>query len=200
MKTLVVSGGISRPQTPNDTSKIFTNYIQMDKVQQIKELQKLIASDTGDNLKWLVKRLDALLDDKSDKSKNSPRKSNPKKANEKEKTSRKSKEEADKAQSSISLQERNDVFKTVSINPEKVEEIYNNSDGVQDFFNKCIDYVMDNFPKDQDVMNIIKSKSYVQLKVKLEFSHDKPSEPVIGYVRRSFYTQCLHNRSNLFNQ
>jgi hypothetical protein len=73
--------------------------------------------------------------------------------------------------------------------------LYNKSDRVGNFFNKCIDYVVDTFHKDPEVMKLIKSKSYVQLK--LEFSYNKPYEPVIGYVRRSFYTQCLPNRSNL---
>jgi hypothetical protein len=31
----------------------------------------------------------------------------------------------------------------------------------------------------------------------LEFNHDKPYEPVIGYARRPFYTQSIHDRSNL---
>jgi hypothetical protein len=47
--------------------KIFYIPSKMDKSQQIRELQQLIASATGDSLKWLVKRLDALLDDKSEK-------------------------------------------------------------------------------------------------------------------------------------
>jgi hypothetical protein len=55
----------------------------MNNEQQIKELQQLIANATGDNLKWLVKRSDALLDDKSEKKSDTPKKRRSVKTNEK---------------------------------------------------------------------------------------------------------------------
>jgi hypothetical protein len=44
----------------------------MDREQEIKEIQQLIATATGDTLNYLVKRLDALLEDKSEQEQSSP--------------------------------------------------------------------------------------------------------------------------------
>jgi hypothetical protein len=46
----------------------------MDKDQQIKELQQLISNATGDNLKYLFKRLQTSFDDKSEKKEDKPKK------------------------------------------------------------------------------------------------------------------------------
>jgi hypothetical protein len=61
---------------------------------------KLIASATADNLKWLIKRLDAFVDNKSEKKSDTPKRRKTSKSNEKNKTPRQGSEVEDKTQSS----------------------------------------------------------------------------------------------------
>jgi hypothetical protein len=108
--------GINVANAPNCCAKRFSTHYKMDKEKQIKELKQLIASATGDNLKWLVKQLDALLNDESDKKQESSKKKKAAKSGEEKKTPREGKEEADKTQASqvpISITEIINSLKSV---------------------------------------------------------------------------------------
>jgi hypothetical protein len=109
---------------------------KMDIDQQIRELQQLISNGSGDNLKWLVKRLDALLEDKSKQEGESPKKKEHLKPAGRKKSPREGKE-GDKAPAfpDISVKDRKYAFKSVSINQDKLEELYNKCESVRDFFN-----------------------------------------------------------------
>jgi hypothetical protein len=61
--------GIIRSNFLIERQKDFLSIYEMDKEQQIQELLKLIASATGDNRKLLVKRLEDLLNDETDRNK-----------------------------------------------------------------------------------------------------------------------------------
>jgi hypothetical protein len=87
--------------------------------------------------------------------------------------------------------------KIIEINSKDLSDIYITSDGVKDFMKKCIDYVMNNFTKDEKVLKLIKMKCYVQLKVYFAYYHDKPYEPTFKTLKRSFYVDKLIQRSNL---
>jgi hypothetical protein len=62
---------------------------------------------------------------------------------------------------------------------------------------KCIEYVMNNFAKDELVLKLINLKCYVQVKVVFEYYHDKPYESTFKTLKRSFYVDKLIQRSNL---
>jgi hypothetical protein len=76
-------------------------------------------------------------------------------------------------------------------------DLYLNSDGVKNFMKKCVEHVMTNFIKDENLLKLIKLKCYVQVKVIFEYYHDKPYEPTFKTIKKPFYTDKLIQRSNL---
>jgi hypothetical protein len=92
---------------------------------------------------------------------------------------------------SLTIKENAKAVKIVEINSKDLSDLYINSDGVKDYMKKCIEYVMNNFAKDEEVLKLIKLKCYVQVKVYFEYHHDKPYEPSFKTLKRSFYVDKL---------
>jgi hypothetical protein len=120
--------------------------------------------------------LQALLDDETDTTQDTPKKKAAK-PSAADKIPKEGKEEADKEPTTtehISVnKEKYSATKSININEKVFEEIYNKSEAVKDFSYKCIDYVLNNFPNDKQVMYYVQNKFYLQIKVKLEFCHEK---------------------------
>jgi hypothetical protein len=153
-----------------------------------RELQKLIASATGDNLTYLVDRLQILL-----------KKKQAAEFTKEEKDQKEDKEEThiEPPSPPLPIIEKHKSVKIVRINQETLKDLFIKAEDVQDFINKCVNYVVENFPKDQDVMKLIKSKLHLQLKVVMEYSHDKPYEPALKYIKKAFYVDKINQRCNL---
>jgi hypothetical protein len=165
--------------------KIFYPY-QMDTDREINAIKKLIPSASGERLMQLTQRLSFSLKKKQDEQQSKQN------ACQEEDTI-----EPEVQPPSLTIKENAKAVKIIEINSKDLSDIYITSDRVKDFMKKCIDYVMNNFTKDEQVLKLIKMKCYVQLKVYFEYYHDKPYEPSFKTLKRSFYVDKLIQRSNL---
>jgi hypothetical protein len=105
--------------------------------------------------------------------------------------------EPDTQTPSLSIKEIIKPLNVFEINPKDMDELYTNSGGVKDFMKKCVEYVMENIAKKEEVLKLINLKCYVQVKVIFEYYHDKPYEPTFKTLKRPFYVDKLIQRSNL---
>jgi hypothetical protein len=158
----------------------------MDIDREINTLKKLIPSADGERLALLTERLSFLLKKKQGEEQARQHQ------NQEEDTI-----EPNITPPSLTIKKNAKAVKIVEINSKDLSDLYINSDGVKDYMKKCIEYVMNNIAKEQDVLKLIKLKSYVQLKVYFEYHHDKPYEPTFKTLKRSFYVDKLIQRSNL---
>jgi hypothetical protein len=136
----------------------------MDTDREIKVIQKLIPSASGERLIQRNNRLTFLLKKKQDEEEARRR------ANREEDTI-----EPDIQPSSLTINENIKGFKIFEINSKDLSDLYIHCDGVKEFMNKCIEYVMNNYTKDEEVLQLIKLKCYVQIKVVFEYYHDIPT-------------------------
>jgi hypothetical protein len=157
----------------------------MDTDREINAIKKLIPSATGDNLIDLNQRLNILLKKKQDEERSRQR------------SIQEDTVEPDTQPPSLLNKENAKAVKIIKIDTKTVNDLYLNSDGVKDFMNKCLEHVMTNFTKDENVLKLIKLKCYVQVKVIFEYYHAKPYESTFKTIKKPFYTDMLIQRSNL---
>jgi hypothetical protein len=135
----------------------------MDIDREIQNLKKLIANAEGDNLTYLVERLHTLVK-KREAEKRLKESQNQEEYN----------QEKDIEPPSLLIKEKDKSVKIVGIDQNILKNLYIKFDGVTDFINKCVEYAIEKFTKDESVSNLIKSKLYLQLKITIEYSQDKP--------------------------
>jgi hypothetical protein len=157
--------------------------------REIETIKKLIIGTNDVNvLKYLTERLNTLLNKKQSQP-NQP--VNEQAANNDD-------EQPPAAPIEITTVNENKIpVKIIGINLCILEDIYVKSEGVKDYMDKCVDYVKREFPKLEEVKQLIKSKVYVQLKVIFEYYHDKPYEPTLKTTKKPFYVDKIIQRSNL---
>jgi hypothetical protein len=117
----------------------------MDTDREINTIKKLIPSASGERLVQLTQRLSYLLKKKEDEEQAKQR------ANQEEDTI-----EAIIQPPSLPINENIKGFKIFEINSKDLNDLYIHCDGVKDFMKKCIEYVMNNFAKDEEVLKLIK--------------------------------------------
>jgi hypothetical protein len=110
----------------------------MDIDTEINVIKKLIPAATGDKLAYLNQRLTILLKKKEEREK-SKQASNPVEED------IIPEEEIQPEPPSLSNQENPKTIKIIKIDNKTLNGLYLNSDGVKDYMNKCVEYVMSSF-------------------------------------------------------
>jgi hypothetical protein len=72
-----------------------------------------------------------------------------------------------------------------------------NRDNIQDFMKKCVEHLVNKVANDNTRIRMIKAKCYLQVKVRMEYYHDKPDEPLFKTTKVPFYFVKIIDRSNL---
>jgi hypothetical protein len=130
----------------------------MDIDRRIEALKKLIPSATGERLFELTQQLSFLLMKKQDEEE-------AKQLANRVKTIESPLEEPP----SLPINENLKGISRVEINSKDLFDIYVNSDGVMHFMNRCVEYIMNKFAKDELILKLIKVKCYIQIKATFEF-------------------------------
>jgi hypothetical protein len=122
--------------------------------REIETIKKLIVSNNDVNvLKYLTERLNTLLNKKQSSSMRPTNKE----------PSLNVDERPPAAPIEILSTRQNKIpVKIIGINPVILQEIYVKAEGVKDYMDKCVDYIKSEFPKLEDVKDLIKAKAYVQ--------------------------------------
>jgi hypothetical protein len=161
--------------------------MDMDIDKEINAIKKLIPSAFGERLSFLTQRLSVLLQKKEELEK-SKEPSNPVEEDILE-------EEPEPP--SLPMQENYPKLKIIKIDKKILDVIFIKRDNIKDFMNKCLDEMMTKIANDQTVLKLFKVKCYLQVKVVLEYYHDKPHEPVLKTNKVPFYVDKVIQRSNL---
>jgi hypothetical protein len=135
--------------------------------RQINAIKKLIPFADGDHLTFLTNQLTALLKKKEELAKSKPV----------------SNQEEDKLEQepevpSLSTQENVLIVKILRVDKKTLEEMFISRDTIQDFMKKCVEDLVNKVANENTKLRIIKAKCYLQVKVNMEYYHDKPHEPL----------------------
>jgi DNA repair exonuclease SbcCD ATPase subunit len=98
-------------------------------------------------------------------------------------------------ESSLKFVNRN--WTDFKIYQQKLEEIFSKSKSIKDFLNNLYVHIKNILTKHPTALEFIKAKCYPQIKLKMEFQHEKAYNPEIDTATPLFYNEGYHRRDNL---